>query len=134
MLTRQYAGWSILIALLVGNSAMSYAQSNPTEVTSPDHRIMVRFDVQPMKGQAAGQQGQLVYSVSFREKAVFENSGLGLELANQPPLGPAEKKEAPSTRLVYEEDEPEVLSQNSCRRATCGADPFNGLPSAVDRP
>jgi alpha-glucosidase len=88
MLRQQNAGWSIVIALLVGSAGMSYAQSNPTEVTSPDHRITVRFDVQPVTGQAAG-QGQLVYSVSFHEKAVFENSGLGLELANQPPLGPA---------------------------------------------
>ncbi|UWZ82216.1 glycoside hydrolase family 97 protein [Occallatibacter riparius] len=45
--------------------------------------------MQPQKGQEAAQSGQLVYSVSFREKPVFEDSALRLELVNQPPLGAA---------------------------------------------
>ena len=66
-----------------------HPQSNSVEVTSPNHRIAVHFDVQLKKGQAAGQDGQIVYSVSFKGKQVFEESALRLELANQPALGAA---------------------------------------------
>ena len=89
MLGRKYSGWSIVIALVFGSASVNRAQSNLPEVTTPDHRITLRFDVQPQKGQEAGKEGQLVYSVSFNEKPAFENSTLGLELADQPPLGAA---------------------------------------------
>ena len=89
MLGRKYSGWSIVIALVFGSASVNRAQSNLLEVTTPDHRITLRFDVQPQKGQEAGKEGQLVYSVSFNEKPAFENSTLGLELADQPPLGAA---------------------------------------------
>jgi alpha-glucosidase len=72
--------------LVLFNVSASRAQS-PVEVSSPDHRISLRFAVQP--GKDGGQDGQLVYSVLFREKATFENSALALELANQAPLGAA---------------------------------------------
>ena len=65
------------------------AQSSPAEVSSPDHQITVRFAVQPGTGKEAGQDGQLVYSVLFHGKQVFENSALRLELAGQPALGGA---------------------------------------------
>jgi alpha-glucosidase len=89
MLGRKYSGWSIVIALVFGSASVNRAQPNLLEVTTPDHRITLRFHVQPQKGQEAGQEGQLVYSVSFNEKPAFENSALGLELADQPPLGAA---------------------------------------------
>jgi alpha-glucosidase len=89
MLGRKYSGWSIVMVLVFGSASVNRAQSNLLEVTSPDHRLTLRFGVQAQKGQEAGQEGQLVYSVSFNEKAVFENSALGLELADQPPLGSA---------------------------------------------
>src|SRR5271155_2019037 len=85
-------GWkssavSLISVLAFGSAYLSRAQSNTVEVSSPDHRITLRFSVQPGKGQETGQDGQLVYSVTFHEKPVFESSALGLELANQPPLG-----------------------------------------------
>src|SRR5271163_3489874 len=87
-------GWkssavSLISVLALGSAYLSRAQSNTVEVSSPDHRITLRFSVQPGKGQETGQDGQLVYSVTFHEKPVFESSALGLELANQPPLGAA---------------------------------------------
>ena len=58
------------------------------EVTSPDHRITMHFAVRPGK-DATGADGQLMYSVDFEGKQVFEDSALKLDLANQPPLGSA---------------------------------------------
>lgn len=84
----KYFVWCPVVFAFVSASS-SRAQSNPVEVTSPDHRITLRFVVQPGKGQEAGQDGQLVYSASYREKLAFENSALALEMANQPPLGAA---------------------------------------------
>lgn len=89
MLKLKYSGWSFFIALVFGNAIANCAQSYLVEVTSPDHQILLRFDVHPKNGQEAGTQGQLVYSVSFHGKPAFESSGLGLELVNQPPLGAA---------------------------------------------
>jgi alpha-glucosidase len=89
MLVRKYSGWSIVMVLVFGGASVNRAQSNLLEVTSPDHRITLRFGVQSQKGQEAGQEGQLFYSASFNEKPAFENSALGLELADQPPLGSA---------------------------------------------
>lgn len=82
-------------ALAFAAAPASRAQSTPVEVTSPDHRIVLRFTIQPVKGQEAANSGQLVYSVSFKGKAAFENSALGLELANQPTLGAAVTLPAP---------------------------------------
>jgi len=89
MLRWKYPSWCLVSVLIFGSASVSRAQSNSVEVASPDHRITLRFAVQPVKGQEAGKDGQLVYSVSFHEKQAFENSPLGLELANQPPLGAA---------------------------------------------
>jgi alpha-glucosidase len=89
MLRQKYCGWSIFAALLVNGAAMIRAQSNPVEVVSPDHRIRLHFAIQPPKGRETAQSGQLVYSVSFHEKPVFEDSALRLELVNQSPLGVA---------------------------------------------
>jgi alpha-glucosidase len=67
-----------------------HAQTNPVEVSSPDHQIVMRFAVQPGKAeQAAEQDGQLVYAVTFHGKKIFEDSALRLELADQTPLGAA---------------------------------------------
>src|SRR5580698_824584 len=69
---------------------ISRAQTAPVTVSSPDHRIVLQFAVQPAKGQpAVHTDGQLVYSVNFRGKAVLEDSALRLELKDQPPLGSA---------------------------------------------
>jgi alpha-glucosidase len=89
MSRRKYFAWSLVPVLVLCSASPGRAQSNPVEVSSRDHRITLRFSVQPGKGQETGQDGQLVYSVTFHEKPVFESSALGLELANQPPLGAA---------------------------------------------
>ncbi len=87
MLRWKYFPWLALLTLAFSSVAPSRAQSNPLEVSSPDHRITLRFSVSPKEGQEAEPDGQLVYSVTFHGKPAFEDSGLGLELANQPPLG-----------------------------------------------
>ena len=84
--------WSSVICQLsvfaISGSIVAVAQSNPVEVSSPDHQITLRLNVQTDKAnQAAGRDGQLVYTVMFHGKQVFENSALRLELANQTPLG-----------------------------------------------
>ncbi len=80
------SGWFLVSALAFG--AASFAQSTPPHVVSPDHRISLHFSVRPPKDQKA-QDGRLVYAISFNGKPAFEDSALGLELANQPPLGAA---------------------------------------------
>jgi alpha-glucosidase len=87
MSRRKSFGWCLVSVLVLGGASVSRAQSGPAEVTSPDHRITLRFAVQPVKGQEAAKDGQLVYSITFRGKPAFENSALGLELAGQPTLG-----------------------------------------------
>ena len=89
MLQSKFSAWSLVPFLALGSATLSRAQSNTLEVSSPDHQIVLRFSVQPGKDQQPGQDGRLVYNVSFHGKQVFENSGFGLELANQPMLGSA---------------------------------------------
>lgn len=62
------------------------AQSNPVEISSPDHRITIHFLVKPDNAPNSS-VGQLVYSIDFRGKPMFEDSALRMELANQPSLG-----------------------------------------------
>src|ERR1700751_3763188 len=81
--------WCLVPVMAFYGASVSGAQSRPVEVSSPDYRITLRFTVQPGKGGEAGQDGQLMYSVKFFDKQVFEDSALRLELANQPPLGAA---------------------------------------------
>lgn len=87
MLSSKFCGWSLGSVLALAGVYLGHAQTSSADVTSPDHRIAVRFAVQPKKDQGAGQDGQLVYSISFKGKPAFEESALRLELADQPPLG-----------------------------------------------
>jgi alpha-glucosidase len=82
-----YVLYAVFVMLVFG-VLPARSQSGAVEVSSPDHRITLRFAVVSGKGQALG-EGQLVYSVAFRGKSVLENSALRLELSNQPPLGTA---------------------------------------------
>src|ERR1700761_3666799 len=78
----------LLSVLAILGSIAAVAQSNPVEVSSPDHQIVLHFNVKAEKANAAsGQDGQLVYAIAFHGKQVFEDSALRLELVNQPPLG-----------------------------------------------
>jgi alpha-glucosidase len=85
----KHSAWFIAPALLLLNCSLTRAQSSTVEVSSPDHQIVLRFAVQHGKDQIPNgtQDGQLVYSVSFHGKQVFEESALRLELASQPALG-----------------------------------------------
>lgn len=87
MLRWTYSAWTLVPALALCCVSVSRAQSRQVEVRSPDHRISLQFSVQLARGQTPGQDGQLMYSVYFHDKQVFEGSALRLELANQPPLG-----------------------------------------------
>ncbi|HTW78817.1 MAG TPA: glycoside hydrolase family 97 protein [Terracidiphilus sp.] len=90
MLRRNDLTWCLAPVMVVFcGASLSRAQSRPVEVSSPDRRITLRFSVQPGKGLESDQDGQLMYSVNFHDKEIFENSALRLELANQPPLGAA---------------------------------------------
>lgn len=89
MLQRKFPVSSLVSLLVLGCASLGRAQSNPVEVSSPDHKITLHFAVQTANEPGAGQDGQLVYSVLFNGKQAFENSALRLELANQPPLGAA---------------------------------------------
>ena len=80
----------LLWLVVVSGSLAVQAQSNPLEVSSPDHQIALNFNVQKVaSNQAAEPDGQLVYSVTFHQKKIFEDSALRLELADQAPLGTA---------------------------------------------
>ena len=89
MLLWKYLNWSVISVATLVAPAFGYAQGNPLEVSSPDHRITLRFSVKAAGQPAAAPEGQLVYSVEFRGRQVFEDSALRLELVNQPPLGAA---------------------------------------------
>jgi alpha-glucosidase len=67
--------------LTVGNSAL--AQNAPLILSSPDQRLVMHFGVQPTKNATS----KLVYSLIFHGKQALDNSGLALELGDQPPLG-----------------------------------------------
>lgn len=88
MLRWKSAAWSLVPVLILTSEASSHAQASAPEVSSPDHRITMHFAVKPGK-DAAGSDGQLVYSIEFEGKQVFEESALKLELKNQNPLGSA---------------------------------------------
>jgi alpha-glucosidase len=84
----QSASCVLVCGLVLLGAPHSRAQTTPMEVSSPGHRITLRFAVKPGK-EAAAPGGQLVYSIEFNGKQAFEDSALKLELENQPPLGSA---------------------------------------------
>ncbi len=93
LLRSKSAALCLLCGVALLDVARAGAQTNVMEVSSPDHRITMRFAVKPAK-DATAPDGQLVYSIEFEGKQVFEDSALSLqlanqELANQPPLGSA---------------------------------------------
>ncbi len=88
MLRLRSAVLCLLFPLTLMPAVRSYAQASTMEVSSPDHRITMRFAVLPGKDKASP-DGQLMYSIDFNGKPAFEDSALKLELANLPPLGSA---------------------------------------------
>lgn len=88
MLWSRSSAICFLSAFSLSGSIIAVAQSGPVEVSSPDHQISVHFNVRTEKAtRANGQDGQLVYAVTFHGKQVFEDSALRLELTDQKPLG-----------------------------------------------
>ncbi len=74
------------IAVSLGCALMSFAQSDPVSVKSPDGRLAATFETVENDQPAAS--GKLVYSVTFRGKPLIDRSALSLELQGQRPLGP----------------------------------------------
>jgi alpha-glucosidase len=88
MLPSRSSAFCLLSLFGASGSIVVLAQPSPVKVSSPNHQIAVYFRVQTDKGkQAGGPDGQLVYTVTFHGKQVFEDSALRLELENQAPLG-----------------------------------------------
>ena len=79
------------LSLLTGTivfAAGSYAcaQTMPLVLTSPNQQLVMRFGIQPATN-ASSEDGRLIYSLAFRGKRILDDSGLALELDDQPPLG-----------------------------------------------
>src|ERR1700749_166644 len=71
---RPYA-MSVSVALNLLCVIAMQAQSRPVEISSPDHRITLRFAIKPDKELHSG-DGQLVYAIGFRGRTMFEESSL----------------------------------------------------------
>ncbi len=74
------------LALTVLFVFAAHAQTGQVDVSSPDHQINLHFAVKHGEGSPSG-DGQLVYSIDFHDKPMFEQSALRMELENQPSLG-----------------------------------------------
>src|SRR5437763_176466 len=72
-----------ILTLLV-TTASAVGQSS-TILKSPDGRLSIAFHTVSSNQPAA--LGQLVYTVSFRGRAILDASSLRLNLKGQPPLG-----------------------------------------------
>ncbi len=68
-------------ALAAGNCVL--AQNAPLTLSSPDQQLVMHFGIQPTKNASS----KLVYSLNFHGKQALDDSGLALELGDQPPLG-----------------------------------------------
>ncbi|MBB6144258.1 alpha-glucosidase [Silvibacterium bohemicum] len=75
-----------LVALTVGACSGAFAQSAPVSLSSPDQRLVVKFETIAGK-ENTGSGGKLTYSVTFRGKQLLDPSALALELEGQPALG-----------------------------------------------
>jgi alpha-glucosidase len=77
--------WSFLLTVVLTISIYGFGAREPVLLTSPDGQLKLRFSL-IAKGPT-DEVGKLVYSLTFRGKPIVDNSGLALELAEQPPLG-----------------------------------------------
>jgi alpha-glucosidase len=75
------------LACTIAFATTSYAAAQTDKLTlrSPDGQLVMHLGIQSEKG--ATSEGKLVYSLAFRGKQVLDESGLALELGDQPPLG-----------------------------------------------
>ena len=72
--------------IAVAASGCAFAQSAPPVLSSPDQQLVMRFATVQTKSDS-GEGSKLVYSLSFHGKQILEDSGLALELDDQPALG-----------------------------------------------
>ena len=73
-------------SIAVATSGCAFAQSVPLVLSSPDQQLVMRFATVPTKTDS-GQGSKLVYSLTFHGKQLLDDSGLALELDDQPALG-----------------------------------------------
>jgi alpha-glucosidase len=74
------------LSLVCFTISAGLAQTAEPSLASPDGRIVATFATME-KNQAAPAGGQLVYSLAFQGKSLFEPSALRLELEGEKPLG-----------------------------------------------
>ncbi len=84
MLKRPLSALAIVLAFTAASPF--FAQTAPLVLASPNQQLVMHFGIQPEKN-ASGEDGKLVYSLTFRGKPVLDDSGLALELDDQPALG-----------------------------------------------
>lgn len=85
LLSRLFALFLVLIASLVTSG-----QQMPTDLTSPDKKVLIRFQIGSDEKKAA-QANQLYYSVSFNGKWLLLSSALSLDVKGYAPLGASVK-------------------------------------------
>ncbi len=77
-----------MFTVIISSLLPAFAQTGPVVLKSPDGALEM-FIATLRKGAPDAAGGQLAYRVSFRGKAVFDWSDLGLNLQGGPPLGNA---------------------------------------------
>jgi alpha-glucosidase len=70
----------------MATSSYASARTAPVVLSSPNQQLVMRFAIRPT-GNTNGEDGRLVYSLTFRGKQILDDSGLALELDDQLPLG-----------------------------------------------
>jgi hypothetical protein len=89
------------VALVLQPFLMGAAVKAQThELRSPDSRISILFET-IKSGQTPDEREQLVYSVRFKDRAVVDQSALGLIFQDHRPLGEDVRLIFPHVRLVY---------------------------------
>jgi len=93
----------LLAFVAVGTLAAQNNDRAPVKVTSPNGQItLLLFDAGTATSDGAQTASGLRYAVEFHGKRLMETSGLGLELAGQPALGPDMRRTAAQPESVDE--------------------------------
>jgi alpha-glucosidase len=103
MFTRRTPLLCLLAFVAVGTLAAQNNDRAPVKVTSPNGQItLLLFDAGTATSDGAQTASGLRYAVEFHGKRLMETSGLGLELAGQPALGPDMRRTAAQPESVDE--------------------------------
>ena len=76
----------ILFISFISIASPALAESGPVEITSPGGELRISFAVDGA-ARTGFRAGELTYAITYRGKALIENSALQLDLAGAPPLG-----------------------------------------------